>query len=231
MNELRMRRWMGPIGLLVPVLIVVAFGPLGGGAPGENASGVSVVNYYNAHMTRQWIVLYLVAVALAAMLVFVTQLRGVLRDTERSRSVLPGIAYGAGLLFVGGFLASGMIQLSLLLAAHNNEFAIAKTLNFIGSNTELPVIFSVTVLLAATGLCILRSSLPKWLGWLTLVIAVVCLLGPIGFLGVLAAGIWIPVMGFVAGFKATSTPPATPPEVPAVPEVPTAPAPGGTLVH
>jgi protein-S-isoprenylcysteine O-methyltransferase Ste14 len=231
MNELRMRRWMGPIGLLVPVLIVVAFGPLGGGAPEENASGASVVAYYNTHMTKQWIAVYLVVVALAAMLVFVSQLRGVLRDTERSRSVLPNIAYGAGLLFVGGFLVAGMIQVALMLAAHNNEFAIAKTLNFLGSNNELPFIFGITALLAATGLSVLRSSLPKWLGWLTVVIAVVCLAGPFGFFGILAAGIWVPVMGFVAGAKATSTPPSTPPEVPAVPEIPTAPAPNGTLVH
>lgn len=222
-----MRRWMGPIGLLVPVLVVIAFGPVSGSSPGENASGVTVANYYNAHMTRQWIALYLIAVALAAMLVFVTQLYGVLRDTERSRSVLPGVAYGAGLLFIVGFLVDGMGHVALMLAAHNHEFAIAKTLNFLGSNDELGFIFGITALLLATAVAMFRSSLPRWLGWLTLVIGIVCLAGPIGFFGLLAAGIWIPVTGFVAGAKAKGAPP----EVPAVPEAPTAPAPGGTLVH
>jgi hypothetical protein len=227
MSERRMRRWMGPIGLLVPVLIVIGLGPLSSGVPGGNASGADLVNYYNGHMTRQWIVIYLVAVALAAMLVFVTQLRGVLRDTERSRSVLPGIAYGAGLLFIAGFLVVGLFQTTLLLAAHNHRPAIAQTVNFLSSNAELPFLFGMAVLLAATGLAILRSSLPKWLGWLTLVIAVVCVAGPVSFIGLLAGGIWVPVMGFVAGAKAKTVSG----EVPAVPAQPTAPEAGGTLVH
>jgi hypothetical protein len=230
MNEQRMRRWMGPIGLLVPVLFVIAFVVLSGSTPGENASGQSVVTYYNAHQGRQWATVVAVSLALAAMMVFISQLRGVLRDSERSRSVLPSVAYGAGLLFVAAWLMNGMIQAALLLAARNQEFAIAKTLNFFGSNAEFPVVFATILLLVATGVAILRSSLPKWLGWLTLVIAVVCVT-PLGFLGILAAGIWIPVVGFVVGAKATSTPPSTPPEVPAVPEIPTAPAPNGTLVH
>ncbi len=229
MSERRMRRWMGPIGLAVPVLIVIAFGPLSGSTPGENASGANVVNYYNAHQTRQWIAIYLVGVALAAMLVFVTQLRGVLRDTERSRSVLPGVAYGAGLLFIGGFLVSGLIQVALLLAAHNNQLVIAKTLNFLGSNAELPFLFGIAALLAATGVAILRSSLPTWLGWLTVVIAVVCVVGPVSFIGLLAAGIWVPVMGFVAGAKASRAP-AEMPSVPAQPTAPESEA-GATLTH
>jgi protein-S-isoprenylcysteine O-methyltransferase Ste14 len=226
MSERRMRRWMGPIGLLVPVLIYVGLGPVSGSTPGENASGANVVSFFNAHSTRQWIAIYLVAVALAAMLVFVTQLYGVLRDTERGRSVLPGIAYGAGLLFIGGFLLAGMVQVTIMLAAHNNEPAIAKTMNFLASNDELPLLFGITALLLATGLAMLRSSLPKWLAWLTLVIGVVCLAGPFGFIGLLAAGIWIPVTGFVAGLKAKGTVP----QVPAPREEPAAPAPGETLV-
>ena len=55
----------------------------------------------------------------------------------------------------------------------------------------------VAVLTLATGLIILRSKiLPVWIGWLSLVIALVGVAGPLGFFAFLASGIWILILCF-----------------------------------
>ncbi len=46
------------------------------------------------------------------------------------------------------------------------------------------------------------SGLPTWLGAVSVIIGIACVLGPIGFIGTLAALLWFPVLGFVVGSKA-----------------------------
>ena len=45
MNDERISRWMGPLGLLTVVAIFIGFGPLSGKEPGQNASGATVAAY------------------------------------------------------------------------------------------------------------------------------------------------------------------------------------------
>ncbi len=47
MNDERISRWMGPLGLLTVIAIFIGFGPLSGKEPGQNASGATVAAYYN----------------------------------------------------------------------------------------------------------------------------------------------------------------------------------------
>jgi hypothetical protein len=199
---------MGPLGLAILILLFVGFGPLSGKNPGENASGTSVVSYYNTHQGQGWAQLYVIALGLALLVLFVSQLRRVLRGAEDKGGPLPSVVYAAGILFAGGLIASGGVDhMALLLAAHNHQAAIAQNLNFVSANNELPLIFGMALLTLATGVAILtRSALPKWLGWVSIVIGVVCVAGPIGFFGVLAGGVWLPVLGFVIGARAKSAP-------------------------
>src|SRR6202030_1487200 len=75
MKDSGVSRWMGFIAIVAVAAIFVAFGPLGGGAPDENASGVVVAHWYNTHVGQNWASIYLVGLGLALILVFVTQLR------------------------------------------------------------------------------------------------------------------------------------------------------------
>ena len=114
MKDSSLSRWMGPVGLLAVVALFVGFGPLGGGSPGENASGVSVAHWYNTHTGQAWGSIYLVALGLALMLVFVTQLRSVLRDTSGER-LWPNVVFAAGIILVGGVVVAGSFQTVLIL--------------------------------------------------------------------------------------------------------------------
>jgi hypothetical protein len=206
-SDERISRWMGPLGLLTVVAIFVGFGPLSGKEPGQNASGATVAAYYNAHTAQSWASVYVVGFGLALLILFVSQLRTVLRDAGGGQTFWPNVVFAAGILLVTGIVIAGVFEVVLITAAHNHEFAIVKTMNFVGDNNELGFIFGMALLTLATGASILlnRSTnpLPKTLGWWSLLVGVVSCLGPVAFFAFLfGMPIWFIATGFVIGTKA-----------------------------
>jgi hypothetical protein len=207
MSDDRVSRWMGPLGLLTVIAIFVGFGPLSGKTPAENASGATVAAFYNSHVARSWASIYVVGFGLALLILFVSQLRTVLRNASGGQTFWPNVVFAAGIILVGGIVAAGTFQVVLILAAHNHELAIIKVANFVSSNDELGFIFGMALLTLATGASILtnRSTdpLPKTLGWWSLLVGVVSCLGPIAFFSLLfGLPIWTIATGFVIGTKA-----------------------------
>lgn len=207
MSDERVSRWMGLLGLLTVIVVFVGFGPLSGKTPGENASGASIAAFYNAHMARSWASIYVVGLGLALPLLFVSKLRTVLRNTSGGQTFWPNVAFAAGIILVAGMAVAGIFQVVVILAAHNQELAIAKVANFVNSNDELGFLFGMVLLTLATGASILlnRSTnpLPKRLGWWSVLVGVVGCLGPISFFALLfGLPIWLIATGFVIGTKA-----------------------------
>ncbi len=198
-------RWMGFIGILVVVPLFVGFGPLGSGAPGENASGAVVAHWYNAHATQNWASIYLVGLGLAFMLIYATQLRSVLRQAG-SGDLWPNASFAAGIILVAGIVVLGTFQVTLVLAAHNHEYAIVKVLNFFSDNNELAIIFGMCTVTLTAGLAILLNRdvapLPKTLGWYSILVGVLALGGPLAFVDFLFGfPIWLIATGFVIATK------------------------------
>ena len=207
MSDERISRWMGPLGLLTVVVIFVGFGPLGGNAPNENASGARVAAYYNAHVAMSWASIYVVGFGLALLILFVSQLRTELRKAGGEQTFWPNVVFAAAIILVAAIILAGTFQVILILAAHNHELAIVKMANFIGDNNELGFIFGIAVVTLATAASILLNrsteSLPRTLGWWSLLVGVVACLGPVGFFAFLFGfPIWLIATGFVIGTKA-----------------------------
>jgi hypothetical protein len=209
-NDERVSRWMGPIGLVALIALFVGFGVLGGDQPSENASGAAVVSWFNAHAGMRWAQIYVIGFGLTLVLLFVTSLSRILREASTTRGPWPNLVFAAGIIFVGGEVAVGGVNATvLLLAAHNHQYAIAHLANFVGQNSEITMIYGLALLNLTTGIAVLSgSTLRRWLGIVSVVIAVACVLGPIGLIGTLAAALWIPVLGFAVGSRAKHT--ATP---------------------
>jgi hypothetical protein len=205
MKDSTVSRWMGPLGLLAAVVIFVGLGPLGGNVPGENASGVSVAHYLNGHVAQDWASIYLVGVGLGLLTAFLVHLRTVLR--AGSENLLPNLAFAASIIFIVGFAVLGTIQVILIMAAHNHQFAIVQTMNFASNNGELMVVFGMALLTLATGLTILLNreslGLPRTLGWYSLLVFVVSCLGPLsGVAFLIGLPAWVIATGFVISTKA-----------------------------
>jgi hypothetical protein len=211
MSEPRISRLMGWIGLLALIAFVVGFGVLNGNQPSENASGVSDAAWMNSHSTMRWAQIYVIAFALTLVLLFVAQLRRVLHDATDGRQIWPDLVFAAGLIFVAAELASGGVDAAVfIIAAHSHDYAVAHLANFVGQNNEIAMIYGLALLTLTTGIAILsRSTLPKWLGFTSVIIGIVCVLGPLGLFGTLAAAVWLPVLGFVIAKRAKFTTPTS----------------------
>ena len=75
----------------------------------------------------------------------------------------------------------------------------AQTLNFLSSDLgAAALVVGVSILMWAAGFIILKTRiLPVWLAWVSFLLAVVALAGPIGFFAFLAMGIWILIVAFL----------------------------------
>ncbi len=207
MKDSSFSRWMGPVGLLTVVALFVGFGPLGGGAPGENASGVSVAHWYNAHVGQSWGSIYAVSLGAALLILFLVHLRTVLRQSgESGESLLPNVVFFASIFLLAGLMVAGVDQVVLILAAHNHQFGIVKTANFVSDNDEFGIVFGMALLTLTTGVCILANRtapLPRTLGWYSIVVAIVSCAGPLSGLAFLfGLPIWVIATGFVITVKA-----------------------------
>jgi hypothetical protein len=205
MKDSALNRWMWLIGLAAVALIFVSFGPLSSGMPDENASGVSVAHYYNTHVNQQWATIWMVGLALLLLLVFITQLRSVLVQAGGQR-LWPNLVFASGILLIAGMFVAGSFQVTLILASHNHQFAVAHIANFYSDNNELLVLAGVVFLTLSAGLAILLNRegapLPKRLGWYTLLVAVVGMAGPLSFFSfLLGFPIWIIATGIVIAVK------------------------------
>lgn len=205
MKDSALNRWMWLIGLVAVALLFVSFGPLSSGQPKENASGVTVAHWYNTHVNQQWLTIWLVGAALFLILVFVTQLRTVLIQAGGQR-LWPNIVFASGIVLVSGIVVAGSFQITIFLASHNHDYAIAHLINFYNQNDELLIIVGVAFLALSSGLAMLLNReiapMPKRLGWYSILVGVVGVAGPLSFFAFLFGfPIWIIATGIVIAVK------------------------------
>jgi hypothetical protein len=204
MKDSAMNRWMWLIGLVAVALVVVTFGPLSSGQPKENASGITVAHWFNTHMNQQWATVWMIGLALFLILIFVTQLRTVLIQAGGQR-LWPNIVFASGIVFVAGLIVTGSFQVTLFLASHNHDYAVAHFVNFYSQNDELLFLAGMVFLTLSAGLAILLNRqgapLPKRLGWYSILVAVVGSAGPVSFFGLFGFGIWVIATGIVIAVK------------------------------
>lgn len=185
-------RWAalaGPAFLLLLVLVLV----LQGGTAAEDASGAAVLAHYRDGHGAKLLSCFLGAPVAAALLLFTSYLRTALpRESGIGRKLLQ---YGA-VLYASGLLIGAFLQLGLVFSTDHGQKAVAETLNVLANDSWLPPVAGVAVMLIGAGLAVLRSAvLPRWMGWVALVVGVVSLLGPGGFLGFFLGPIWIAAAG------------------------------------
>ncbi len=107
--------------------------------------------------------------------------------------------------------------MALVDAANNNLAGTAQTLNVLGNDMWVPVVAGLAMLGLGTGVAALRSAtLPKWLGWVSVVFGVLALACPAGGIAFLVAPAWALVTGIVLICSArAATAPAGPAATPA----------------
>lgn len=124
---------------------------------------------------------FLMMLSVAFFLWFIGVLRAALRRGEGEVGRLSAIACGGGIATAILFSAVPSISVLGALDAEQLSPESAKTLFLVGDAFIYPATVTATVLLAATGLTALRTgSLPRWLAWVSLALALWLVIPPLG---------------------------------------------------
>jgi uncharacterized protein involved in cysteine biosynthesis len=87
---------------------------------------------------------------------------------------------------------------ALVDAGRYHLVGAAQTLNVLSADAWVPVVVGICLVALGTGVSALRSAtLPKWVGWVSVVLAILALSGPAGAIAFLVAPLWALVVGVV----------------------------------
>jgi hypothetical protein len=195
--QIQTRFWsrLGVLGGVYAVLFVIASFLLG--EPGSGTGGASVVKYYHDHQTTEMVGVFAAAFAVVALTFFLASLRRTLSATDEGR-FLANVVTAGGAVYVVGLMMMTALTVALVDAAKNNMPGTAQTLNVLANDMWVPVVVGLALLGLGTGVSALRNAtLPKWLGWVSVVFGVLALAGPAGGIAFLVAPAWALVIGIV----------------------------------
>ena len=181
--------------LFTVLSLVVVFG-VQGETPGVDASGETLVDHYRDEQATSIVAALLTPLLATLLILFVAHLRAVARERRVSTGAGPTVMMSGAVLWAAGMLLGSVMELALVDAADQRRAAAAETLNVLLNASWLPYIAGIAITLIGAGITVLGSDfLPRWLGWVALVVGLVSLVGPGGFLGVFVAPLWLLVAG------------------------------------
>ncbi len=190
-------RWGPACGVIFVILVVVSV--FVSSTPDTNKSPAYILAWYNVHSHKVGLIISLLITDVAV--VFGIFFFGYLRDrfgrTDLGARLSPTFLAGAIILGVGGALGSGA-KIALIDEPKHMTLDTAQTLNFIQSDLNAAATFvGVSILMAAAAVIIWKTRiLPFWLAWVSIVLAVAALVGPIGFFAFALTGIWVLIVAF-----------------------------------
>jgi hypothetical protein len=181
-------RRLAPLsGIVFAVLLVVTFSAPN--TPGVHDTGVQVINHYKDHHSAHLISDLAGGVGVVFFLFFISSLRSFFADKEGADG-LSRAAFAGGILIAVGGAVFTSLDIALVDARHDITPQAAQALNVLNNDFFFPFEIGLVVFALCTGLAILASgALPKWLGWVMVVLGIVAF-SPVGFFGFFVVLIW-----------------------------------------
>ena len=187
------------------VVVAIIAGIIGGEPPDAESPVQEIVDHYADNKTSIQVGAFVGAAAMVLLVFFGAYLRSVLRAAEGPGGILSALTLVGAALVAVGFAFDITISIALTEAVDDIEPAAVQALQALWDNDFVPIALGILVFLIATGLSILRhGALPKWLGWVALVLAVIGFT-PIGFIAFLGTGIWIVIVSVMLALRARPT--------------------------
>jgi hypothetical protein len=206
--------WLVPLtGVVFIVLLVIGF-IVAGEPPDADEDAQKIVDFYVDDKDSIEAGVFLLALGTVFFVFFANYLRILFRASATSATIL----VGAAIFAVGGAI-DGTILIATAEAADDIEPTSVQTLQALWDNDFLPLAIGIAVFLVSIGTSILSTGLlPRWLGWVVLVIALISVT-PLGFFAFPLSGLLVIVLSIwltVRERRASAPPPTAPPPAPAV---------------
>jgi hypothetical protein len=176
-------RFLPLAGIVAVILWAVAILSIDAVRPAEVNSPADILAYYQQHGDRIEMAVFGYMLGSILFLIFVSALWNRLRAAEDSGGGLAPIAFAAGIATSICMLV--MYGSDMEAARDNSKYGLtattAEAYYFFGDFWWVGAMLMSAVMLGATGLIAIRTgALPRWLGWVSVVLAVPLLLPPIG---------------------------------------------------
>ena len=170
-------------GVLSVVLFIVGVVVLESDAPGEKATGAELAEYFAGNLGQLAVGSVIFSVGAIALMWFLDGLRA--RIATESRQ-LARLAYGFGFATALFLVASAMPDVAGAFASdnfdRNLDAGAAEAYNGIGDAFFFAAEMMLVGFFLAVGLAATQArALPAWIGWISLLFALVALIPPIGW--------------------------------------------------
>jgi len=202
----RSREWLVPLtGVGFVLLGIVSF--IVGGEPKSADEPVGeVVEYYLDNKDSIQVGAFIGVAATLLLVFFGAYLRRVLRAAAPEGEILSLVSLLGLVVVAVGFAIDTTILIALSEAADDIDPVAVQALQALWDNDFVPLVLGVLMFLWATGLAVIRTgALPKWLGWVMVVLGVLALT-PIGFVAAIGAAILVLVLSILLSVRARSAP-------------------------
>jgi hypothetical protein len=200
----RGREWLVPLtGVAFIVVGIVSF--IVGGEPKSADEPVGeIVNFYVDNKDSVEAGAFIGVAATVLLVFFGAYLRRFLRAGAGEGEMLSLISFVGIAIVAVGFAIDTTILIALSEAADDINPIAVQSLQALWDNDFVPLALGVLLFLWGTGLSVIRSGvLPKWLGWVMLVLGVLGLT-PIGFVSAVGAAILVLVLSILLSIRARS---------------------------
>jgi hypothetical protein len=206
----RISRWFPPFcGVIFVGLFIAATVTLGEGEDPKKKTPLEIVNYYNAHFSRQIAAVVIIGFAAVFMLYFGGWLRRVLRDAEGPEGMLSAVAFGGAVTFAAGAAIAGSVHFALVDLADDLNPLVIQTLNALDDELFLFFPVGIGTLVLTTGISSVRhGAFPTWIAWLSVVLGLVFVIPPTFWLVFFVGPVWFLIVSIYGIVQAVREEPA-----------------------
>jgi hypothetical protein len=191
-------------GLAFLVIAIISFA-VGGEPPNPSEDSVQeLLDFYGDDESAIKISSALATLAGGLLVFFGGYLRKVLRAAEGEGHMLSAVALAGTVIIAIAIAIDATINFALAESVDDVDPAAVQALSALWSNDFLPFVLGAFVLLLSAGISIVRhGALPKWLGWVAIVLGVISLT-PAGFIGFIGFALWTAIISVMLALRARS---------------------------
>lgn len=197
------REWMAPLTGVAFVVVLIAGFVIGGEPPDVDDGAQDIVRHYVDNKDQVIAGAVLAAIAATLLVVFGAVLRKALvRGAGGGDArVLPAVAFAGTIVLATGAGIDSTLSFALAETAEDIDPTAVQGLQALWENDFMPMAIGIQLLLVGAGLSIVRSGvLPKWLGWIAIVLGVVAAT-PIGFVSFAGGALWVIVTSVLLALR------------------------------
>lgn len=196
------REWLAPLtGVAFIVLAIISI--IVGGEPKDATHpATEIVDWYIDNKDSVEVSAFIGVPALALLVFFGAYLRNVLREAAGGTDMLSLVSFVGLVLVAVGVAIDTTISLAIAERVDDIDPIAVQSLQALWDNDFIPIALGALIFLWATGISVVRNgALPKWIGWIMILLGVIALT-PLGFAAFLGAAVLILVISILLTMRA-----------------------------